>query len=310
MWIWKEIFVGWKVVGISEGIILKNNFALLGSSTPWKCCLTCSVSDAVLSSSLSVSCTCDHSPTVRVSHLYFLCARVQCLVAGLDGCWDLLPSWSGLGGEPPGVPAGLLVHKPGVSSPNQQVEEAKHLEEQQNHPSLLVKTHKNPSLPSPCPSFSPQRCWGFSGWQTPWPRRWRWSPRTERAWMRCPRCPWRPSRSAGPWPRRRNTPARGRPGSPWPGSPGKPVWVGQKLQTLQNRRSSTVDTHKNRAEVRVFVDVHVAQIHQQSHHAVEEADGGHAHEELRRGGGVSHQVCGRDRTVADGGVSCNQRDVG
>lgn len=68
-----------------------------------------------------------------------LCACVQCLVAGLDGCRDLLPSWSGLGGEPPGVPAGLLVHKPGVSSPNQQVEEAKHLEEQQNHPSLLVK---------------------------------------------------------------------------------------------------------------------------------------------------------------------------
>lgn len=149
--------MGWKVVGISEGIILKNNFALLGSSTPSKC-LTCSASDAVLSPSLSVSCTCDHSQTVRVSHLYFLCACVQCLVAGLDGCRDLLPSRSGLGGELPGVPAGLLVHKPGVSSPNQHVEEAKHLEEQQNHPSLLAKTRKNPSLPSPCPSFSPQRC--------------------------------------------------------------------------------------------------------------------------------------------------------
>lgn len=51
----------------------------------------------------------------------------QCLLAVLNGRRDLLPSGSGLGGEFAGVPARLLVHKPGVSGPDQHVEEAEHL---------------------------------------------------------------------------------------------------------------------------------------------------------------------------------------
>lgn len=54
-------------------------------------------------------------------------------MAGLDGRRDRLSSRSGLGGEFLGVPAGLLVHKPGISSPNEHVEEAEHLEEQHNY---------------------------------------------------------------------------------------------------------------------------------------------------------------------------------
>lgn len=69
-------------------------------------------------------------------------------------------------------------------------------------------------------------------------------------------------------------------------------------------------THKDWPEVGVLVDVHVAQIHQQGQYAVEEADGGHAHEELRRGGGVSHQVRRRHGAIADGGVPRDERDVG
>ena len=49
----------------------------------------------------------------------------------LDGRWDLLPSGSGLRGELLGVPARLLVHKPGVPSPHEHVEVAKHLETRQ-----------------------------------------------------------------------------------------------------------------------------------------------------------------------------------
>lgn len=45
----------------------------------------------------------------------------------LDGCRDLLPSRSGLRGEFPGVPTGLLVHKPEVARPYKHVEVAKHL---------------------------------------------------------------------------------------------------------------------------------------------------------------------------------------
>lgn len=45
----------------------------------------------------------------------------------LDGRGDLLPPGSGLGGEFPGVPAGLLVHEPGVPGPNEHVEETEHL---------------------------------------------------------------------------------------------------------------------------------------------------------------------------------------
>lgn len=52
------------------------------------------------------------------------------MVAVLNCRRDLLSSGSGLGGEFPGVPAGLLVHKPGVSGPDEHVEEAEHLAEQ------------------------------------------------------------------------------------------------------------------------------------------------------------------------------------
>lgn len=54
----------------------------------------------------------------------------QCLVAVLNCRRDLLSSGSRVGGEFPGVPAGLLVHKPGVSGPDEHVEEAEHLEGQ------------------------------------------------------------------------------------------------------------------------------------------------------------------------------------
>lgn len=54
-----------------------------------------------------------------------------------------------------GVPAGLLVHKPGVSSPDQHVEEAEHLEEQHKDQGRRKKRHlksknrlKSPSRPS------------------------------------------------------------------------------------------------------------------------------------------------------------------
>lgn len=66
------------------------------------------------------------------------------------------------------------------------------------------------------------------------------------------------------------------------------------------------NTYKHRPEVGVLVDVHVAQVHKQRRHAVEEADNGHAYKELRRGGGVSHQVRGGDRAVADGGIAGDQ----
>lgn len=66
------------------------------------------------------------------------------------------------------------------------------------------------------------------------------------------------------------------------------------------------DTHKHGPEVRVLIDVHVAQVYQQRRHAVEEADDGHAHEELGRGGGVSHQVCDGNRAVAEGGIGGHQ----
>lgn len=62
------------------------------------------------------------------------------------------------------------------------------------------------------------------------------------------------------------------------------------------------NTYKHWPKVGVLVDVHVAQVHQQRRHAVEEADNGHAHKELSRGGGVSHQVRGGNRAVADGGI--------
>lgn len=52
--------------------------------------------------------------------------------------------------------------------------------------------------------------------------------------------------------------------------------------------------------------MHVAQVDEQRRHAVEEADDGHAHEELCRGRSVSHQVRGGDRAVADGGVVGDQ----
>lgn len=64
-------------------------------------------------------------------------------MAGLDGCRDLLSSGSGLGGEFLGVPAGLLVHKPGIYSPNEHVEEAEHLEEQHNYQVNKKKRHQN-----------------------------------------------------------------------------------------------------------------------------------------------------------------------
>lgn len=54
----------------------------------------------------------------------------HCLAAALDWRWDLLSSRYWLGGEFLGVPTGLLVHKPGISRPNEHVEEAKHLTEQ------------------------------------------------------------------------------------------------------------------------------------------------------------------------------------
>lgn len=57
-----------------------------------------------------------------------VCACVlQCVL--LDGRRDLLPSRSGWGGEFLRVPAGLLVHKPGIACPHKHVEVAKHLEE-------------------------------------------------------------------------------------------------------------------------------------------------------------------------------------
>lgn len=68
------------------------------------------------------------------------------------------------------------------------------------------------------------------------------------------------------------------------------------------KEKRTGETHKHGPEVGVLVNVHVAQVHEQRHHAVEEADDGHAHEELGRGRRVSHQVRGGDRAVADGGV--------
>lgn len=68
--------------------------------------------------------------------------------------------------------------------------------------------------------FSPQRCWGSARWRTPWPRRWRCSPSRMPAWRWYPQCLWRPSHSAGPLPRRTNTPTTGRPGSLWSQSPG------------------------------------------------------------------------------------------
>lgn len=72
---------------------------------------------------------------------------------------------------------------------------------------------------------------------------------------------------------------------------------------------SKTDTHKNGSKVRILVDVHVAQVHQQSHHAVQEADDGDAEEKLCRGGGVSHHVRRGDRAVANRGVSFNERDL-
>lgn len=68
--------------------------------------------------------------------------------------------------------------------------------------------------------FSPQRCWGCASWRTPWPHRWRCRPCRVPAWRWRLRCPSHPSHSAGPSPRRMNTPATGRPGSQWSQSPG------------------------------------------------------------------------------------------
>lgn len=82
----------------------------------------------------------------------------QCLVAGLDGCWDLLSSGSGLGGEFLRVPAGLLVHKPGISSPNEHVEEAEHLEEQHNYQGNMKKRHQNSGLETETKTLSEHCC--------------------------------------------------------------------------------------------------------------------------------------------------------
>lgn len=67
----------------------------------------------------------------------------QGLEAGLDRCRGLLSSGSGLGREFLGVPAGLLVHKPGISSPNEHVEEAKDLEEQHSYQGNKKKRRRN-----------------------------------------------------------------------------------------------------------------------------------------------------------------------
>lgn len=72
------------------------------------------------------------------------------------------------------------------------------------------------------------------------------------------------------------------------------------------RRNRQMDTYKHRPKIGVLVDVHVAQVHQQRCHAVEEAHDGHAHKELGWGGGVTHQVRGGDRAVADGGIAGDQ----
>lgn len=69
------------------------------------------------------------------------------------------------------------------------------------------------------------------------------------------------------------------------------------------------NTHKNGSKVRILVDVHVAQINQQSHHAVQEADNADADEELRRGGRVSHHVCRSDGVVTKSNVVIYQWKV-
>lgn len=70
-----------------------------------------------------------------------------------------------------------------------------------------------------------------------------------------------------------------------------------------------INTHKNGTKVRVLVDVHVAEINQQRHHAVEEADNGHAHKELRCRGCVSHHERRSERVVTNSRVSLNQWDL-
>lgn len=109
--------------------------------------------------------------------------------------------------------------------------------------------------------FSPQRCWGSASWRTLWPHRWCCSPCRAPAWRWCLRCPWHTSHSAGPSPRRTNTPATGRPGLPWPQSPGNEEEdissAGRSYKSLE-KLTSKIDTHKNGSKVRVLVDVHVA----------------------------------------------------
>lgn len=67
-----------------------------------------------------------------------------------------------------------------------------------------------------------------------------------------------------------------------------------------------ITTHKNGSKVRVFVDVHVTQIHQQSCHAVEETDNANAYEKLSSRGGVADQVRRCYRVVTNSGVRCNK----
>lgn len=54
----------------------------------------------------------------------------------------------------------------------------------------------------------------------------------------------------------------------------------EALYTFLAKSSDEINTHKNGSEVRVLVDVHVAKVNQQSHHAVQEADDGDSHKEL------------------------------
>lgn len=70
-----------------------------------------------------------------------------------------------------------------------------------------------------------------------------------------------------------------------------------------------VFAHKNGSEVRVLVDVHVAQVNQQSYHAIQEAHNPDADEELHGGCRVSHQVRGCDWAIANSGVSINEQDL-
>lgn len=175
------------------------------------------------------------------------------LLCLLDGSGDVLASRSRLRRDFLRVPACLLVHKPGVASPHEHVQVAKHHREVEAPEvgELCDSTGDVVSLTqAQCLADAIRVCGIFHILQA-----------------------FSPSR---------------------------------RTHQPQEDQDGCQQEVKNGSKVRVFVDVHVTQIHQQSCHAVEETDNANAYEKLSSRGGVADQVRRCYRVVTNSGVRCNK----